>query len=251
MCRYLCIDVYRMSLIAASPPLECGVASAVFASNTATAVTAVETGKLSFWWNWNTETLTDLSRLEPAVRSTLTDTFVPMLWGTADPPSLDFLQDHEGDVMGFNEPDQYGPACCNCDGKQSYYPATSSGWAPLFNPVSASTAWQTILKDIMPANRTAGTGNSTVGSGKITRIVSPAMAGNATAEPGVDCSADPAVAGNSHFCAGWLGKFKTHALGLTCADLEGRQSNCWDVIDSIQIHAYAKTAKEVKDKINR
>ena len=81
-----------------------------------------------------------LAQLDPSTVQSLTDTFVPMLWGTGIPPDLDFLKDHEGDVMGFNEPDQYGPACCNCDGKQSYYPATSSGWAPLFNPASAAVA---------------------------------------------------------------------------------------------------------------
>ena len=34
--------------------IQCGVASAVFSSNPVTLETALETGKLSFWWNWNT-----------------------------------------------------------------------------------------------------------------------------------------------------------------------------------------------------
>ena len=70
-------------------------------------------------------------RLAPprsATAAYLNATYVPMIWGTVLPSSLGFLADREGDVMGYNEPDQYGPACCNCDGKQSYYPATSSGW---------------------------------------------------------------------------------------------------------------------------
>ena len=125
--------------------------------------------------------------------------FAPMVWGTATPPDFSFLQDHEGDVLGFNEPDQYGPACCNCDGKQSYYPATSSGWAPLFNPESAATAWQKLVT-MLTMQPTA--------AGGIRRIVSPAMAGDAVGLPGVDCTADPSVGSNSHFCHGWLAKFK-------------------------------------------
>ena len=125
--------------------LQCGVASAVFGTNPGAAETAVGTGKLSFWWNWNTDQILDQAGLTPSTAKALAGTFVPMVWGTAFPDSLGWLNDTEGDVMGFNEPDQYGPACCNCDGKQSYYPATSSGWAPLFNPSSASTAYKRSL----------------------------------------------------------------------------------------------------------
>ena len=90
---------------------------------------------------------------------------------------------------------RYGPACCNCDGKQSYHPASSSGWAPLFNPASASVAWQTLLKMLGSIPHT---------SGGVNRIVSPAMAMNAQVQPGVDCTADPAVGNNSHQCEGWM-----------------------------------------------
>ena len=31
-----------------------------------------------------------------------------MVWGTAFPSDLSWLHDKEGDVMGWNEPDQYG-----------------------------------------------------------------------------------------------------------------------------------------------
>ena len=90
-----------------SEPLKCGVASAVFGTNAATAATAFSTGKLAFWWNWDTEPKFDAALLDGKTAQGLKDSFVPMLWGTSDPPSLDFLADHEGDVMGFNEPGSF------------------------------------------------------------------------------------------------------------------------------------------------
>jgi hypothetical protein len=43
--------------------------------------------------------------------------------------------------------------------------------------------------------------------------------------------------------------FKKFTMAMTCIDFAGKSTNCWDVIDVIQIHAYAKSAKEVKQKI--
>eukprot|EP00729_Bicosta_minor_P004060 gene4060-9990_t len=229
---------------APSPPLECGVGSAVFETNTGAITTAINTNKMKFWWNWDIEylTTTDTTGLDPAVLQKLQDAFVPMLWGSGSPSDFDFLKDHDGDVMGFNEPDMYGPACCNCDGKQTYKPASSSGWAPLFNPSSASTAWQATLKLLTSIPHTAG---------GIQRVVSPAMANGATAQPGVDCSADPAVDNNPHTCQGWMAMFKNFTLKLPCQDMAtGKTTNCWDAMDAINIHAYSRTAQEVKAKIS-
>ena len=209
-------------------PLECGVASAVFGLNPATAATAVNTGKLSFWWNWNTNIAMDTSTLDDTTVAALRESFVPMVWGTATPTSFDFMTDHSGDVMGFNEPDLYGPACCNCDGKQSYYPATSSGWAPLFNPISAAGAWNTMVDALAAARVTNGTG--------VRRLVSPAMANGAIPEAGVDCTQDPAVPGNPVRCNGWLSMFKQATLKLQCTDMTGKMTNCWDAIDVLSIH---------------
>jgi len=71
----------------------------------------------------------------------------------------------------------------------------------------------------------------------VRKIVSPAMAGVAAPVPNVDCSADPSTPGNSHFCAGWLSMFKKATLTMTCQNFAGKATNCWDAIDSIQIHA--------------
>jgi hypothetical protein len=77
-------------------PLQCGVASAVFASNTAAAATAAQTDKLAFWWNWNIAPYIDTTQLDASVANTLNNTFVPMVWGTAPEPTYDFLGDKSG-----------------------------------------------------------------------------------------------------------------------------------------------------------
>lgn len=66
-----------------APPLQCGVASAAFSTNPAAAAAAVQTGKLSFWWNWNTITGLDSRALNTSVLRGLGNAFVPMIWGTA------------------------------------------------------------------------------------------------------------------------------------------------------------------------
>ena len=43
--------------------------------------------------------------------------------------------------------------------------------------------------------------------------------------------------------------FKKETMQMSCTDFSGKVTNCWDVIGVIQIHAYAKTAAEVKSKI--
>eukprot|EP01047_Picozoa_sp_COSAG01_P071622 COSAG01_NODE_11168_length_1991_cov_1.832452_2_plen_406_part_00 len=81
----------------------------------------------------------------------------------------------------------------------------------------------------------------------VQRLVSPSMAQGAQVNTTASCiGADPA---KMHFCHGWLQVFKNYTLGLNCTDFQGRATNCWDVIDAIQIHAYARTAAEVLDKI--
>ena len=109
-------------------PILCGVATNQFGSTRATLAAAVNTGKLSFWWNWGTAPKIDLAGIPASVAAATNKTFIPMLWGQAPPDDYSFLSSSaEGHLMGYNEPDLYGPACCNCDQKQSYFPATSSG----------------------------------------------------------------------------------------------------------------------------
>ena len=60
---------------------------------------------------------------------------------------------------------------------------------------------------------------------------------------------DPAAAGAPKACPGWLKDFKAKALAMACTDFSGGATNCWDVIDTIQIHGYARDAQDIKDKI--
>ena len=87
-----------------------------------------------------------------------------------------------------------------CDGKQTYAPATSSGWLPLFNPASAVTFWKTTMDD-MTKNKASGA----------RRIVSPSMANGARPAHGVDCTLDPSNPANPKRCEGWLSLFKQAA----------------------------------------
>eukprot|EP01048_Picozoa_sp_COSAG05_P001963 COSAG05_NODE_73_length_21807_cov_283.593698_2_plen_68_part_00 len=66
------------------------------------------------------------------------------------------------------------------------------------------------------------------------------MAQGAYLDPNASCiGADPA---KQHFCQGWLQVFKNYTLTLPCTDFQGKRTNCWDVIDAIQIHAYVSPA---------
>ena len=49
--------------------------------------------------------------------------------------------------------------------------------------------------------------------------------------------------------AGGVGGCQALALKLQCKDFTGKTTNCWDVIDVIQIHAYDRQAKNVHAKI--
>ena len=40
------------------------------------------------------------------------------------------------------------------------------------------------------------------------------------------------------------------SLRLECTGFDGKATNCWDVIGALQIHAYAKTAAEVLQKVD-
>ena len=123
------------ALGAVPPPLQCGVASAVFSTCPSCLSSALDTGALDFWWSWGTETELDTAALGPELSATAQQLFVPMLWGEGLPPSFDFLSSGSTHVMGFNEPDQYGPSCDGdwhppaygcADGE--WRAASSSGW---------------------------------------------------------------------------------------------------------------------------
>lgn len=96
---------------AASGQLRCGVASSVFSDCPTCFRTAAATGALGFWWNWGTEVELDRSALSQSDLDAAQSLHVPMQWGQGLPPAYDFLSSGSTHVMGFNEPDMYGPSC--------------------------------------------------------------------------------------------------------------------------------------------
>jgi hypothetical protein len=62
---------------------------------------------MAFWWNWDIHQKLDASAIAPAALQSMKDMFVPMLWGQDLEPDFAFMADHEGDVMGYNEPDRH------------------------------------------------------------------------------------------------------------------------------------------------
>jgi hypothetical protein len=232
---------------AAAAPLKCGVCTSDFPENVKALGMIAETGKLDFWWNWATEPKIDTSSLTPEVAALVNEAFDPMIWGQGEQPSYEFLT-NASFVHGYNEPDLYGPPCVgDWDPPQygcspgDYRAATSSGWAPLFDPQSAALLWQ---EDV---NRMTRINPSLFNHGQ--KIVSPSMAMGAEAT--VNCyGVDPAVDGAIKRCPGWLGLFKEATLGLECTDFNGSTTNCWDVIDVLSIHGYAKEAADILGKID-
>lgn len=170
-----------------------------------------------------------------------------MVWGQSAPIEGYGFLDTSSYVMGFNEPDMYGPACfgdwnpppIGCP-KGETRKATSAGWAPLFDPNSASNFWQNIVQDMSRYPRS--------NNRPAPRILSPSMAGKAAGTQSC-IGVDPSLPGTIKICNGWLQEFKRFTLEKQCTDLAGQVTNCWDVIDHIQIHGYALTADSILLKI--
>eukprot|EP01065_Artemidia_motanka_P043638 TRINITY_DN6082_c0_g1_i1.p2 TRINITY_DN6082_c0_g1~~TRINITY_DN6082_c0_g1_i1.p2 ORF type:complete len:351 (+),score=91.50 TRINITY_DN6082_c0_g1_i1:51-1103(+) len=231
--------------VAAAAPLKCGVASADLHSCPDCMQSLVQTGKLDFWWSWGTSPQVDTFHFSAAEKASMYSSFVPMFWGQGKLASYDFLSNGSY-IMGFNEPDMYGPAC---DGdwnppaygcaKGAWRGATSSGWQPLFDPSSAAGHWQDSIKDLTSKQPR-----------KARKVVSPSMAMGAVSDGHTCVGVDPSKPGAIKHCNGWLAVFKNYTLSKDCVDFSGQSVNCWDVIDAIQIHAYALSPQEVLDKIH-
>ncbi|CAE8722945.1 unnamed protein product [Polarella glacialis] len=241
----------------AAAPLKCGFADDKMPSCPGCLQAAAETGALDFWWNWKTTPEVDFFGIPEEIAKQVTESFVPMIWGNAAPTGGYGFLETQSYVMGFNEPDLYGPSCngewnppahgCKLGETR---PATSAGWAPLFDPTRGSaqaphgaTFWQQAVEQMTGPHRPRS-----FSAGVAPAIVSPSMAGDAKGT--VSCvNVDPAQPNSIKICHGWLREFKRSALEMQCTNFNGIGVNCWDVIDHIQIHAYARTAAEVKKKV--
>eukprot|EP00931_Biecheleriopsis_adriatica_P052589 TRINITY_DN30620_c0_g1_i1.p1 TRINITY_DN30620_c0_g1~~TRINITY_DN30620_c0_g1_i1.p1 ORF type:complete len:500 (-),score=110.33 TRINITY_DN30620_c0_g1_i1:70-1344(-) len=207
----------------------------------------MQTGVVDFWWNWDVAVKTDLTSVSPEAAAKAQKTFVPMIWGTKAPGNFSFMTLGSEYVMGFNEPDMYGPACAGemtygafgC-GPQEFRAATSAGFASLFDPAKAALQWQRIANQLAAAPEAA--------AGTVRKLAAPAMA--QAAAPVDDCTTDPAQPEALKYCRGWMQVFKAKTLTLECNKIGGGVDNCWDIIEAIPIHAYARTAAEIKQKLH-
>jgi hypothetical protein len=204
---------------------------------------------LTQFWNWDVTPKIAMSELTPSSAAYLQKAFIPMLWGQGSPAdgTYGWLGGGSEWVLGYNEPDQFGPWCAGpatagihgCTGTgDNYVPATSDGWQPAFNPVTGATLWQKSVNTMTAAPQAQ--------KGTVKKITTPCMAQAAT--PVDECTHDP-VAGGSPFCRGWLQGFKTATLTMNCNSFDGKQTNCWDVNEAIPIHCYARTGGECLAKI--
>jgi len=176
---------------------------------------------LDFWWNWNS--VPKRSYSSPCY----SNTHVPMIWGIG---GLNAQQaaTHASRLMGYNEPDLYGPPA---------YPGgdylSSGSFAPTFQCGADAIArdWQNIVTIYKRTNPNGV-------------VVSPAMAdpsGSASSGAYEACNHAAQVPGNyMAYCPGWLKCFKENVKRLQCGD-----TNCWDVIDVIQFHAYVYTPEDL------
>jgi len=204
----------------------CGVATNMLDFNDAAMNTFCGMG-LDFWWNWATVPRNVYSA------SCALETFVPMIWGVA-PTNAKLARSGAARLMGYNEPDLWGPPPF----PGADYLASGS-FAPTFQCGNAELArnWQELVMAYKATNPKG-------------EILSPSMAdadpaNRASTGESSSCNASPQTPENHMpWCPGWLKCFRDSVIQLQCGE-----TNCWDVIDVLQFHAYAYTAEEVVDKI--
>ncbi|CAE8641574.1 unnamed protein product [Polarella glacialis] len=199
-----------LTLIASSlAPLKCGFADDKMPSCPGCLQAAAETGALDFWWNWKTTPEVDFFGIPEEIAKQVT----AMVSGIHLPTDATW---QAGRDQTCHE--------CRLGSPLRPHKGLSAG-APRCDLVAAGFS-----AGVAPA------------------IVSPSMAGDAKGT--VSCvNVDPAQPNSIKICHGWLREFKRSALEMQCTNFNGIGVNCWDVIDHIQIHAYARTAAEVKKKV--
>lgn len=217
---------------------KCGVVSNQFQDAPYGIVNAARAG-MSFWWNWDKTPVSQFPNGTTMPWKVYNAEFIPMMWGPT------YLSDDQINnlrsgsyVMGYNEPDLYGPPHCALNGPADYRPATSCGaWDPCFNPSLAASNWKDFIDQLFP--------DKDFSNGP--KILSPAMAlDNPSGDASSCLNTEPKTL---HLCYGWLKLFKTLTLQMTFTKANKETSNYWDIIDYIQIHAYDYSASSVISKI--
>eukprot|EP00420_Gonyaulax_spinifera_P015633 CAMPEP_0197905306 /NCGR_PEP_ID=MMETSP1439-20131203/60043_1 /TAXON_ID=66791 /ORGANISM="Gonyaulax spinifera, Strain CCMP409" /LENGTH=354 /DNA_ID=CAMNT_0043526577 /DNA_START=54 /DNA_END=1118 /DNA_ORIENTATION=- len=202
----------------------CGIATNMLDYNNRGMTTFCDAG-LDFWWNWAHAPRNIYSA------NCSWQTFVPMIWGYA-PDNARIAQSGAARLMGYNEPDLYAPPVVPGGDylASGTFPDTFHCGSPRL-----AVNWQEL---VMSFKRTNPDGI----------VVSPAMAdpeGPASAGSFAGCNESPQTRENHMaWCAGWLKCFKESVIKLRCGE-----TNCWDVIDVLQFHAYVYTAEDLIAKV--
>jgi len=199
----------------------CGIATNLLDTNDPGMKTFCD-AKFGFWWNWQSSASFNFA--EPCAQQS----FVPMVWGVGPGnPGLAATAAKYGRLMGYNEPDHWGPP------PRPGSDVLSSGTFPddfHCGSDELATNWQQTVEAFLQADPTG-------------QVISPAMAdASVTASAGdySKCDSSPQTAAQHMAeCEGWLKCFKATALQKTCGS-----TNCWDAIDVLQLHAYFYTADQ-------
>lgn len=203
----------------------CGVATNMLDTSDPGMTTLCNAG-LEFWWNWAPAPKMAYSA------SCAEKAFVPMIWGFQDPAQVAQIGQKVGafaHMMGYNEPDHWGPP--PAPGKDVLSAGT---FTVNFHCGSDGLAqnWQALVKNYLQANPNGV-------------VVSPSMA-DATGTGSVgDYQNCNFATQDEQFhdldnCAGWLKCFQQKVMTLECG-----KTNCWDVIGVIQFHSYQYTSQAV------
>jgi len=221
----LCVLFGGIGTVGAMDKL-CGVGTNLLDHNDA-AMTTMCNSNIGFWWNWNYAPRMDYTAACAA------STFVPMIWGSAPDNGGKAAQAGKfASLMGYNEPDHWGPP---------QYPGglylSAGSFTANFHCGDAGLAanWQTIVQEFLKAQ-----------PGGV--VISPSLAdvlGTGSAGDNGDCNtAMQTDADHMDECAGWLKCFKESVIKLQCG-----ATNCWDVISVIQFHGYYYDASVLIKKI--
>lgn len=190
------------------------------------AMTELCNAGMQYWWNWAFAPLMNYSA--PCGQKT----YVPMVWGFIGSPQIAGIGTKAGafsHMMGYNEPDHWGPPA-----KPGAQVNSAGTFTSSFHCGSDGLAedWQTAVKSYLAVNPNG-------------KVVSPAMADATNSGSVGDYSTCNFAQQDEQFhdlddCAGWLKCFQKKVEKLECG-----ATNCWDVISVLQFHSYNYEAADL------
>jgi len=243
MFRSINIKMIHLLLVMFTPvtcslSTKCGIVSNQF-KDIPFGVSSAANHGMSFWWNWAKSPQGKFPNGTTISWKYNNEEYIPMMWGPGQLSNDEIQNLRKGKyLMGFNEPDLYGPPHCGEEGGSDYRPATSCGtWDVCFNPAIAAGNWKAFIDQVFPEKNFANG----------PKIISPAMALDAKGDASNCMTMLPQ---DLLFCPGWLKEFKTQTQKLTLVTSNSEILSYWDIIDFIQIHAYNYEPDNVIKKVH-